>query len=117
MFAIRLAWKEFNVSLADVQAWMNANAGEFYQGNSADTQLTLWFSEDPGEVVSSAISAYWDSIDAESAEAVNYVTLAAIDEAVATLKIGIPAKTWDAMSVAERKIVLGQIPTKTELGL
>jgi hypothetical protein len=117
MFAIELPWKEFNVSLTDVQTWMLVNAGEFYEGNSADTKLTLWFSEDPGQTISDAVAAYWTAIDEESDEALNYVSAQAIQDAVDTLRAGIPAKDWDDMSTAERKIVLGQMPTKTELGL
>lgn len=37
--------------------------------------------------------------------------------AIAALKVSLVSKTWDAMTVAERKVATGQIPTDVELGL
>jgi hypothetical protein len=116
MYPIRLEWKAFNVDLAAVEAWMRANAGGFYAGNSADSHLTLWFTEDPGAEVIADVTDYWDGITEESDEA-DYVSFDAIKAAVETLKAGLLAKTWDQMSTAERKLVLGQMPTRAELGL
>ncbi len=117
MFSMHLAWKGFSLDLPSIELWLRANAGEFYVGNSADEGLTLWFSEQPDQADLDAVQAYWDALDEESDEASNYVSKEDIVAAISTLKAGIPAKAWDDMSVAERKIVLGQMPTNAELGL
>lgn len=117
MYSIPLSWKAFSLNLADVETWLRANAGVSYVGNSADSQFTLWFSEEPAQAVKDAIANFWDALIAESPEAFNYVSMASIRAAIDVLKAGIPAKTWDQMTVAERKLVLGQMPTNAELGL
>lgn len=119
MFSIRLEWKEFNISLPDVNAWVKANANneEYYTGLSADSGLTFWYSEEPNQDTKDALDTYWTSLDEESDEAMSYVSSSSIEEVVVELKDGIPNKSWDQMSQAERKIVLGQLPTNAELGL
>lgn len=117
MYAIKLDWKEFNVDMIAVEAWVKTNAGTNYLGNSADYGLTLWYSEEPTQTDKDAVEVYWASLDEMSAEATGYVSGADLAEAITLLRVGIPAKEWADMSVAERKLVMGQTPTKAELGL
>lgn len=117
MHAINLAWKEFNLDLTAVDTWMRANASELYLGNSADSSLNLWFSEDPGPTIVAMCNQYWDGLNEESPEALSYVSRQEITDAITALRSNLHTKTWDAMSTAERKLVTGQMPTKAELGL
>jgi len=117
MYSISFEWKNFSVNLTTLDAWLRANAGPHYAGNSADIKLTLWFTEDPGPAVVTACEQYWDAIDVNSTEATTYVSSQAVKDAVAGLKVDLHTKTWAAMSTAERKIVIGQTPTNAELGL
>lgn len=114
MHCIKLEWKEFNVNLEAVEKWLRENC-QNYVGNSADYHLKLWFSEEPEN--RQDIVDYWESIQEGSAEAKSYVSKAQIEEAINKLKADLPSKSWAKMSVAERKIAVGQMPTKEELEL
>lgn len=71
-YKMELGWKEFNLCLASVEAWMKANAGPDYCGNQAHRHLELWFLEEPSQEIKDAIQAHWDSLDEHSDEAVAY---------------------------------------------
>ena len=116
MFAVKLQWHSHNVNLQAVETYVKANFPNCV-GNSADSVLTFWFTEVLSYEQVSAIEAYWMSLDEESVEATSYVSNEAIIEATNTLRAGLISKSWDSMSVAEKKLVLGQAPTKSELGL
>ncbi len=117
MYCYKLTWKEYNLDLPAVNAWMQSNAGEFYTGMSADYTLNLWFSEEPAAEMLITLQTYWDELTSESTEAVNYLPYETLVAAREALREGLAAKTWDEMSVAERKLVLGQAVTREELGL
>ena len=116
MFNIDLVWHPFSVNLASVETWVKANTAD-YDGNSSDTDLTLHFLSEPDDATKAAVVAYWEALTAESPEATSHKTGAQISAVIADLKSGLVSKSWDAMSVAERKLVLGQTPTLSELGL
>ena len=67
-YSIELAWKGHSVDLEGLEAWLRANAGEHYCGNSADSKLTLWFLEEPSEEIKGAMRAKWDDLDNEDAD-------------------------------------------------
>ena len=73
MYSMKLEWKEFNVNLQMLETWLKAQS-DLYVGNSADTALTLWFSEEPSEEVKEAVETKWAEIDEESDEAATYVS-------------------------------------------
>lgn len=99
MFSIDLQWKRvilsgsgtkddpyvygdlIPVSMAMVEAWMKANAGSDYCGNSAHANLSLWFTENPGDDVNAAIQSYWNGLNSSSSEATSYQTAAQIKAA------------------------------------
>lgn len=114
MKSIELQWHSFNVSLPDVDTWIKNNTDSGYCGCLAGNQLSLWFASEPER---ETVQSYWDSLTSESAEAVNYVSAESLKTACDALRLGLASKSWDSMSIAERKLVLGQMPTKSELGL
>jgi len=116
MYSIQLPWKLFSVNLQLVDVWAKAQLST-YVGNSADYQLTLWFSEEPSSETASAVESYWDSLSAESSEAQSYVTVAQIAEATSLLKTNLLSKTWDEMSQTEKKLVMNLPVTRQDLGL
>lgn len=73
-YSMELQWKSgINVSLPAVDAWMRANAGDQFCGQSADDdKLTLHFLEEPAQEDKDAIMAKWDSIDEDATEAQAY---------------------------------------------
>jgi hypothetical protein len=71
MFSIDLQWPSFNVDLPTVDAWVKANAPTGYNGMSADSDLTIWYTSDPSEY-QAAINAYWEGLSTASPEATNY---------------------------------------------
>jgi hypothetical protein len=115
MYSIKLEWKSFNLDLQAVDAWMKANCGDNYLGNSADVALTLWFKEKPEN--EEDVLAYWELLDEESDEAKSYLPADAIAKKIEELKEGMLLKSWDEMSAAERKLMLGKSPSREELGL
>lgn len=113
-FCLRLDWKNFNVNLEMVEAYLKLNHSS-YVANQAAAQLELYFSEFIDETEQEAIVDYWDSLTEMSEEATSYVSQSDIQQAIESLKQSALLKTWDTMTIAERKIVMGMTPTKAEL--
>jgi len=87
MFQIDLQWLAFPVNLQTVEAWVRANTSSGYVGNSADHDLTLWFTADPtlsGDAA--AVEAYWAGLSTSSPEATGYQTATQIAAAAAATK-------------------------------
>lgn len=115
MYSIRFEWKSFNLNLGLIDAYLKSQIADLYAGNSADTGLTMWFTGEPTDEQKVSVQAYWDSITEESDEA-NYVSSSQITARIAELKDGLTSKSWDEMSIAERKLVTSQNVSNTELG-
>ena len=115
MHGLILQWKEFSVNILAIETYFIATY-PYYRGNSADTALTLWFSEEPTDEDKTAIQAYWDGILVDSTEATSYVSSQQVAARIADLKAGLLAKSWDDMTAAERKIVVGVAVSNAELG-
>jgi hypothetical protein len=115
MHSVKLEWHQHNIDLQAAEAHIKTLFPSCV-GNSADSALTFWFSEVLTEEQEEIIRTYWASLDASSNEAQSYVSQEQLDAALSALKSGLISKTWDSMSAAERKFVLGQSLTKTELG-
>jgi hypothetical protein len=73
-FDINLQWQSFNVDLNTIHTWMLANAGANYCGLSANNQLQVHFTADPGDSVAAAIASYWAGLTNASPEATNYMS-------------------------------------------
>lgn len=73
-YDINLPWKSFNVDLNTVVAWIQANAGSAYAGASADYDLSLHYTSEPGDVVRAAVASYWAAVDISSSEHTNYMS-------------------------------------------
>jgi flagellar hook-associated protein FlgK len=72
MHSINLKWKKFPVNLQAVENHLKTNSGSSYVGNSSDTDLTLWFSEQPHQDIKDLIQAYWDNLTEASPDAASY---------------------------------------------
>jgi len=103
MFSIIKQWKERRVHLPTFDAWLKANAGASYRGNSADTALTLWFEEEPSEEVKTAIDAEWELLTIESEDAKFHLD-ADRDAAVAVAKSALLVADFGSLIPAERKL-------------
>ena len=114
MHNIDLTWHPFPVNLASVETWVKANTTG-YVGNSSDTDLTLHFLSEPDDATNAAVLAYWEALTAESAAAVAYTPQADIVAAIAAARLDAVAKPWDALSAAQRKLVMGLTPSSAEL--
>jgi hypothetical protein len=60
MHSINLEWKKFPVNLQAVETYLKKF--DNYIGNSADTDLTIWFKEEPSEETKKTIAEYWEGI-------------------------------------------------------
>lgn len=114
MQKLELQWREFNVDLEAVDAKLRAEHPS-YKGNQASSCLELWFEELPAQEEQDAILEWWNDLTSSSPEAVSYRSLEQIQQCLSDLKAGIPAKTWNQLTAPERKLVLGQAPSKAEL--
>lgn len=116
-FSIDVNWKEFNVYRPKIEEWMIAHAGEQYCGHCAGEKLQFWFLEEPTQEVKDAVIAYWDSLTVESVEATSYVSQLSINAAMQAAREDAVTKSWDQLSVAQKKLISGLTPTVSELGL
>lgn len=115
MYSVKLEWHEHNIDLQAAETHIKMLFAHCV-GNSAGADLTFWFTEALTEEQEQIVRDYWASLDAASNEAQSYIAGADLEAAHAALKSGLISKNWDDMSVAERKIVLGQSLTRSELG-
>lgn len=118
MYSLELEWKEINLNMEAVETHFRANAGIYYVGNSAGENLILHFSQEPDQSVKDAVQEYYDELDENSPESISYVSQSDIGSAIQVLRDGIdPSKSWDQLSVVERKLILNQSLSKKDLGL
>lgn len=97
MYSVKLEWKEFNVDLASVEAFVK-DLEPSCVGNSADSaSLTFWFTEQISEETEQAIKDKWDSLESDSDEAVLYTQKAAL-KAVKTQVANIAAFSQDLLN-------------------
>lgn len=115
-YSIELKWHVFPVNLELLEAHLRSSYPGC-GGLSADRCLTVWFSEYPGEAECQELLDFWDALDAESEYVTTYLPAGEVAAVVETLKTGMLSKTWDQLSLAERKLILGHTPTREELGL
>lgn len=113
-YKIEVQWKNFNLDLDAVSDTLKG-LYPHYSGCQAYIHLELWFSEEPSQEDKDAINAYWNGLESDSAEALSYRSAAAVKAAIQSLKEGIPAKEWAAMSAIERKLVMNLDVSKAEL--
>lgn len=105
---MKLAWKEFNVNLAKIDADLRALEPS-YCGNSAGLDLTLHFTDVPSEEVQAEIAAMWDSLTEESEEAVSYKSSAELQADVEAKKQSAAAKL-KALGLSDEEVaaILGK---------
>ena len=107
-------WKEFNINLFKVTSHIKALVPSF-SGACADMNLRLCFSEPLTEEQASAIQAYWDGITDESLEATSYHSVADIAAKILVVKEDAITKTYDQLSVVQKKILYGLNYSQDEL--
>lgn len=117
MYTYNLSWKNFNVDLDAVSVWLSNNAGLSYCGISANSSFQIHFNEEPSQQIKNDIEDYWDAIDSNSQEALSYVSQQDILEEIDTIKIDALSKTYDQLSAAQKKLLMGLTPTRSDLGL
>jgi hypothetical protein len=118
VFTIQKEWKEFNISIPNLQTELKANYPQ-YVGCSANSKLELHFSSEPSQEEKDTIDAYYESLD--GSDYVSAEDLKAqedeLEAAILVMKQAVISKTWANMSAVERKIVVGLKPTREEMGL
>lgn len=68
VYSILLDWKNFNIDLPSIEAWVKTQSDN-YVGASADSRLTLWFSQQPSAELETTVRNKWATIHEESPEA------------------------------------------------
>lgn len=115
MFKIELQWKEINIDLEKIDAKLKLDFPNNYKGNQAHSVLDLYFESELSSEEKESIVTYWESLDEESEEALSYRSASNIHLVKKTLKEGLLAKSWDQMSLIERKAMMGMDVSKQEL--
>jgi hypothetical protein len=105
MFSVVKEWKSYRVHLGDLHTWLLANAGEGYNGSSADSVLTLWFEVEPSEEIKAAIDVKWGAL-VEVDEAAKFQLDANREAAILAAKEAILTANFDSLIPAERKLVM-----------
>lgn len=117
---MKLEWKEFNVNLKTVLLKIHDIAPSITGLSTpsfADGSSCLRVD---GEITSEqaiAIRDYWDELTETDLEATSYRSGLEIKAAIEAAKLDAVDKTYDLLSVAQRKILLGLTPTSEELGI
>lgn len=118
MYTIQKEWKQFNISLVNLEVELKANYPQ-YVGCSANSKLELHFSDEPSQEEKEQIDAFYESLDGS-----DYISKTELEEqslvyenAIYDMKIALISKTWAQMSTIERKIAVGIKPTRQEMGL
>lgn len=117
MYNIELQWLQWNVDLDAVAAYVVGLEGSNYIGASAGYDLSLHFTAQPSSDNIAAIKAYWSEIDAGSPCVLSYCSRATINAAIAAARADMVTKSWDQLSTAQKKLIAGLTPTRTDLGL
>lgn len=112
-YTIQKPWKEFNLDLEAVKIYFS-QCSEFC-GISANSQIEFHFTSIPSAAYLAAFEAYYEGLTAESPEALSYKSQAEIATKVQELKLDAAAKSWDSLNIAQRKLILGAMPSKDEL--
>lgn len=116
MYKMVLSWKEFNVNLNAMEAWLRANTGDHFLGTEGvgagsrthEEGLHLHFSEEPSQDVKDEIQSHWDGIEADSEQASSYKSDADLAAEKAVMKTSAKAKlTALGFSDAEIAALIG----------
>lgn len=115
MINIEIHWKSFNIDLAMIRLECDVLAPNMIFGISGGSAMTIHCSDETSQEQIDAITEYIDGLTEESDECIQYRSQQQVEDCVNTLKEGIPSKTWNQLTGPERKLILGQVPTKAEL--
>jgi len=105
--SIALKWKEFSVNLDMVRAHIVSLEPLCCGLAGYPDRFEVIFEEMVSEESIDAIKTYWDSIDNESEEATTYASQDAVNAAIIAAKEDAVTKSWDQLSPAQRKMMMG----------
>lgn len=115
-----LEWREFNISIPEVRAWIGANLPDFepsFSANSRGLIVKLYGEDYPSEADKDSLRNWWESLTETDDAATKYYSMADFKAAVAAARQSAVGKLWDDMTIAEQKVIAGVDPTPEELGL
>lgn len=118
MYELTLQWKEFNISLDNLENYMKTNF-DSYIGNQASKYLTLYFSDPLSQEDKDSILDHYQSLDGSDYKSKDQIKLEQdeLQQAIALLKQDMVSKSWDQMSTVERKVMMDLEVSREELGL
>ena len=114
-YMIKKDWKDFKLNL-NLVANQLASIVNSFCGLQAHSYLEFWFKEEPSEEEKSLIDLYWDDLTESSEEAVRYYSEEQFQSAIQAIKHDALLKTFDELSVAQKKLLMNLVPTPEELG-
>lgn len=106
MYILKLNWKEYYINLNMIEAHMKATYASYLFNQSRPECLELYF-EDPSQEDLDSAQAYWDSLGEELEEITSYKTKEELNEEKQQQKLSLLEKSWDEMTLEEKKIILG----------
>lgn len=116
-YMIKKEWKEFSLSLDKVKTELESLAGPQFCGLQAHAHLEIWFKEEPTQEEKELVDAYWEGLTDSSAEAAGYYSQQQYQDAIQAAKLDALTKSFDQLSVAQKKLLMGLTPSAEELGL
>jgi len=106
-FSMEFNWKAFDVDLYDFSLFAQSNSDNKFAGMSADSKLTLWFTEMPSEQKIMSIQQHWESLS-ESAEAAKIEYRDKLERAAKHASDQLPYVDFASMIPAEKKIFMNR---------
>lgn len=108
-------WKEFPIDLPSLLVDLHA-AYPSICGISADVNMRVCSTEELDQVALGSIQAHIDALD-PAVEAEKRAKPILRESAIDAAKLDAVTKTYDQLSVAQKKLLLGLLPTDSELGI
>lgn len=110
-----LQWKEFNVDLQTVMQEIKAVAPSAIGLSTPMNVLRVDGNLTQEDMES--IQEYWNGLTNQSEAAVRYLSQVDFSAAIEASKLDAVTKTYDQLSVAQKKLMMGLTPTREELGV
>lgn len=109
MYQLQLNWHPFSLNLQQIDTKFRTDYPNNYVGNQAHSVLELYFENELTEQMKTDIQTYWDSLTAESSEAIGYISFSSIQEDRTTKKVSAKNKLLAlGLTADEVKALVGE---------
>ncbi len=131
MYEVKKSWKTFNISLSELADQLKLDFPEHETNTVFDSLdarpdgivgeevlytgfITMRFNQELTEGELETLETLWDSIDEAHIIATSYVSATSLQEAEIRAREDAPTKTWDNLTIEQKKIISGAEITLTD---